>query len=171
MIQCSSILHHVTTSSPSHLCFAAGSLVLFVQTDLKLTVWPSLVPRPLPDYISQLWRKLGQKNNTAEFLHICEIKSGSGLGMRLSMTKIIKSLQYLTPPPSSPPHHGRQRHVSFCNPGGCRETRGSLNSCTGRRVWNCPAQWGDQLGLPVPRRNGPGSLWPGIQGCLLMLSL
>ena len=31
---------------------------------------PSLVPRPLPDFILQLWRK----------------KSGSGLGMRLSIT-------------------------------------------------------------------------------------
>ena len=35
----------------------------------------SLVPRPLPDFISQLWRKL------SSFLHSCEIKSGSGLGM------------------------------------------------------------------------------------------
>ena len=32
----------------------------------------SLVPRPLPDFISQPWRKIG-----------CEIKSGSGLGTRL----------------------------------------------------------------------------------------
>ena len=32
---------------------------------------PSLVPRPLPDFISQI------------FLHGCEIKSGSGLGTRL----------------------------------------------------------------------------------------
>ena len=36
---------------------------------------PSLVPRPLPDFISQPWRKI--------FLHGCEIKSGSGLGTRL----------------------------------------------------------------------------------------
>ena len=35
----------------------------------------SLVPRPLPDFISQPWRKI--------FLHSCEIKSGSGLGTRL----------------------------------------------------------------------------------------
>ena len=33
----------------------------------------SLVPRPLPDFISQPWRKIG-----------CEIKSGSGLGTRLT---------------------------------------------------------------------------------------
>ena len=39
---------------------------------------PSLVPRPLPDFISQLWRK-----NRKIFLHSCEIKSGSGLGTRL----------------------------------------------------------------------------------------
>ena len=32
----------------------------------------SLIPRPLPDFISQPWRKIG-----------CEIKSGSGLGTRL----------------------------------------------------------------------------------------
>ena len=38
----------------------------------------SLVPRPLPDFISQLWRKI-------EFLHSCEIKSGSGLGTRLEI--------------------------------------------------------------------------------------
>ena len=37
----------------------------------------SLVPRPLPDFISQLGRKF------LSFLHSCEIKSGSGLGMRL----------------------------------------------------------------------------------------
>ena len=37
----------------------------------------SLVPRPLPDFISPLWN----------FLHSCEIKSGSGLGTRL--TRVI----------------------------------------------------------------------------------
>ena len=36
----------------------------------------SLVPRPLPDFISQPWRN-------PIFLHGCEIKSGSGLGTRL----------------------------------------------------------------------------------------
>ena len=35
----------------------------------------SLVPRPLPDFISQPW---------TIFLHGCEIKSGRGLGARLS---------------------------------------------------------------------------------------
>ena len=34
---------------------------------------PSLVPRPLPDFISQLWRKIGRFFSTA----------GSGLGTRL----------------------------------------------------------------------------------------
>ena len=38
----------------------------------------SLVPRPHPDSISQLWRKI------PIFLHSCEIKSGWGLGTRLS---------------------------------------------------------------------------------------
>ena len=36
-----------------------------------------LVPRPLPDFISQQWRKIG-----------CEIKSGSGLGTRLMNTSM-----------------------------------------------------------------------------------
>ena len=35
----------------------------------------SLIPRPLPHFISQLWILI--------FLHSCEIKSGSGLGMRI----------------------------------------------------------------------------------------
>ena len=35
--------------------------------------WSSLIPRPLPDFISQPWRKIGS----------CEIKSGRGLGTRL----------------------------------------------------------------------------------------
>ena len=35
----------------------------------------SLVPRPLPDFILQLWR--------TDFLEGGDIKSGSGLGMRL----------------------------------------------------------------------------------------
>ena len=37
----------------------------------------SPVPRPLPDFISQPWRKIG-----------CEIKSGSGLGTRLCARNI-----------------------------------------------------------------------------------
>ena len=44
---------------------------------LIVTERSSLVPRPLPDFISLLW----------SFLHSREIKSGSGLGTRL--TKII----------------------------------------------------------------------------------
>ena len=40
----------------------------------------SLVPRPLPDFISQPWRK-------------CEIKSGSGLGTRLGKPKITVLIQ------------------------------------------------------------------------------
>ena len=42
----------------------------------------SLVPRPLPDFISQLWRK-------KFFLHNCKIKSGSALGMRLTCKLMI----------------------------------------------------------------------------------
>ena len=40
-------------------------------------VW-SLVPRPLPDFISQL----------SQLSHSCEIKSGSGLGTRLYSCEI-----------------------------------------------------------------------------------
>ena len=36
-----------------------------------MTTFPSLVPRPLPDFILQLWR------------NSCKIESGSNLGMRL----------------------------------------------------------------------------------------
>ena len=43
----------------------------------------SLISRPLPDFISQLWRKLGN------FLHSCEIKPGSGLGTRLLRQYIV----------------------------------------------------------------------------------
>ena len=39
----------------------------------------SFIPRPLPDFILQLWRKL------RVFLS-CETKSGSGLGTRLSLS-------------------------------------------------------------------------------------
>ena len=38
----------------------------------------SLIPRPLPDLVSQPWRI---------FLHNCKIKSGSGLGTRLQYMK------------------------------------------------------------------------------------
>ena len=38
----------------------------------------SLVPRLLPDFIAQLWKKLGRS-----FFHSCAMKSGSGLGTRL----------------------------------------------------------------------------------------
>ena len=39
----------------------------------KMYMHSSLIPRPLPDFILQLWRKIGS----------CEIKSGSGLGTKL----------------------------------------------------------------------------------------
>ena len=42
---------------------------------------PSLIPRPLPDFISQPWRKIN-------FLHGCKIKSWSGLGTRLNSSYI-----------------------------------------------------------------------------------
>ena len=53
----------------------AGLMIYAINITIVST---SLVPRPPPDFISQLWRKLNF------FLHGCERKSGSGLGMRLS---------------------------------------------------------------------------------------
>ena len=44
----------------------------------------SLVPRPLPDFISQPWI----------FLHGYEIKSGSGLGTRLYVYRCMQSSYY-----------------------------------------------------------------------------
>ena len=55
---------YIILSSSFFFCF-------FFYSD---AVMCSLVPRPLPDFVSQPWRKIG---------HICKIKSGSGLGMRL----------------------------------------------------------------------------------------
>ena len=51
---------------------SVGSFLPRVTT--AVNIHTSLVPRPLPDFILQLWRKIG---------HGCEIKSGSGLGTRL----------------------------------------------------------------------------------------
>ena len=44
----------------------------------------SLVPRPLPDFISQLI-----------FLHRCKIKSGSGLGTRLHVHLYVNIIKFL----------------------------------------------------------------------------
>ena len=44
-----------------------------------------LVPRPLPDFISQPWR-----------IHGCEIKSGSGLGTRLPFLSVQAQLWFST---------------------------------------------------------------------------
>ena len=44
--------------------------------------YASLIPRPLPDFILQPWRKIG-----------CEIKSGSGLGTRLAYAWISSATQ------------------------------------------------------------------------------
>ena len=52
---------------PAHLKFTVR---IWPQTDIHTT--SSLVPRPLPDFISQ-----------PIFCHSCKIKSGSGLGTRL----------------------------------------------------------------------------------------
>ena len=80
----------------------------------------SLVPRPLPGFISQPWRKIRRRpgikttsrtNHTYKpsppfpvhdvvlipgllpiFLHSCKIKSGSGLGMRLCVLRVGQSL-------------------------------------------------------------------------------
>ena len=47
-----------------------------LENNLPRFLSPSLIPRPLPDFVSQLWI----------FLHGCKIKSGSGLGKRLPFT-------------------------------------------------------------------------------------
>ena len=46
----------------------------------------SLVPGPLPDFISQLWIPI--------FLQGCEIKSGSGLGTRLGEVVVHTTKSY-----------------------------------------------------------------------------
>ena len=52
-----------------------------------LAIVPSLIPRPLPDLVSH-------------FLHVCEMKSGAGLGPRLISThfvvKMLCSSEYET---------------------------------------------------------------------------
>ena len=59
---------------------------------LKVTSLPtaSLVPRPFPDFISQMWQKLGR------FLHSCDIKSGSGLGTRLARCPVLTPQDFIT---------------------------------------------------------------------------
>ena len=53
-----------------------------LQAITKLKVGrPSLVPRPLPDFYLAAVEK-SQLQEIPSFLHSCEIKSGSGLGMR-----------------------------------------------------------------------------------------
>ena len=58
---------------------------------VSLPLLHSLVPRPLPDFISQPWRKIDFSPRLRDkiwewpgVLHGCEIKSGSGLGTRLA---------------------------------------------------------------------------------------
>ena len=64
------------------VCTEAGFITFRLSwTDYK-RILPSLVPRPLPDFISQPWRKIGIFLHGI-FLHGCKIKSGSGLGTRL----------------------------------------------------------------------------------------
>ena len=55
-------------------------------------VW-SLVPRPLPDFISQLSQlshscEIKSGSGLGTKLHSCEIKSGSGLGTRVHSCEI-----------------------------------------------------------------------------------
>ena len=45
----------------------------------------SVVPRPLPGFILQPWRKNGGRFFAAIFLHGCEIQSGSGLGEHVDL--------------------------------------------------------------------------------------
>ena len=52
-----------------------GVCLLFPVTCLAAPFIGRLIPRPLPDFISQLWR--------TDFFHSCAMKSWSGLGMRL----------------------------------------------------------------------------------------
>ena len=51
-----------------------------------LTYSLSLIPRPLPDFISQLWRKIG-----------CEIKYESSLGTRLVSHKQNMQIHAIVP--------------------------------------------------------------------------
>ena len=60
-------------NASSALCII---LELIILRGSLIRILGCLVSRPLPDFISQLWRKLG-------FFHKSEIKSGSGLGTRL----------------------------------------------------------------------------------------
>ena len=65
-----------------------------LENNLPMFLSPSLVPRPLQDFVSQLWI----------FLHGCEIKSGSGLGTRLpfalmmtgNVSKLFSELKVVT---------------------------------------------------------------------------
>ena len=52
----------------------------------------SLVPRPLPDFISLA---AVEKTQLRDFLHSCKIKSGSGLGTRLTITLKIIYIQLI----------------------------------------------------------------------------
>ena len=61
--------------------YVVNIIPALVPIDTYLVPKHSLVPRPLPDFISQLWRKIDPI-----FLHSCEIKSGNGLGTRLPKT-------------------------------------------------------------------------------------
>ena len=56
----------------------------------KPWIMRSLISRPLPDFISQLWRN-------SEFLHSCKIKSGSGLFVRsIATTFLHPCMQFIT---------------------------------------------------------------------------
>ena len=60
----------ILSASGSHVTKAV-TVAELLKRRIPVSHFLSLVPRPLPDFISQI------------FLHSCEIKSGSGLGTRL----------------------------------------------------------------------------------------
>ena len=68
------------------------------QISISYSQRASLVPSPLPDFISQLWRKLSCGENSAveEFSSQLRDKIGSGLGTRLSKY-MIKRQRYSGP--------------------------------------------------------------------------
>ena len=79
-------------------CFALAHTVTGMHCLVRHTVvLISLVPRPLPDFISQPWRKI----------HGCEIKSGSGLGTRLGFDITVKPLITDLPKSGQPLYNGR----------------------------------------------------------------
>ena len=96
---------HITLIVTAHAPLIASfqpSLDNMSGSEVSHSCITSLVPRPLPDFISQLWRNL-------DFLHSCEIKSGgSGLGTRLLYSLIQSDKNPI------PLLHTCSVHLPFC---------------------------------------------------------